>query len=255
MDGHLLGKLKQLERAGVLNETMVVLLSDHGMRWGPIRNTFVGWYEERLPFLYVWLPEWFRVERPDAYPSLLANQHRLVSPFDLYETLRDALGLSGGRASPSTGCPTCRSLIAGPVPRERGCSDAGISTHWCACTAFRSANPRDPVIQRGAQAFLQHADAAVSGHRDKKGRRLCAKLRLKKVHRVDRVLDFGNSTDLVYFYMIQVSPGDGKFEVTVRYRENGTYTVSDHEVSRINSYAASAECLERGTKQYCHCLK
>ncbi|XP_033206967.2 uncharacterized protein LOC117166779 isoform X2 [Bombus vancouverensis nearcticus] len=255
MDGRLLDKLKRLESEGIANDTMIVLLSDHGMRWGPIRNTFIGWYEERLPFLYLWLPEWFREERPEAYSSLRANQRRLISPFDLYETLRDVLQLSGGSANPSSGCPGCRSLLAGPVPLERGCSDVGISSHWCACSAFESVDPRDPIVQKGAQVFLDHVDKLLDGYRDKKGRRLCAKLRLKKLHRVDRVIDFGSSSSVAYFYMIQVSPGDGKFEVTVRYHENGTYTLSDHEVSRINQYASTAGCLDRGTKQYCHCLK
>ncbi|XP_026669249.1 uncharacterized protein LOC108624917 isoform X1 [Ceratina calcarata] len=255
MDGKLLGKLKQLEQDAVLNDTVIVLLSDHGMRWGPIRNTFVGWYEERLPFLYLWLPEWFRAERPEAYSSLLANQHRLTSPFDLYETLREVLNLSGGQADPAPGCPNCHSLIGGPVPRERGCSDAGISSHWCACTAFEPADPDDPIVRNGVQTFLDHVDKLLDAYRDKKGRRLCAKLRLKKLYRVDRVIDFGNSSSVAYFYMIQVAPGDGKFEVTVNYHENGTYTVSDHEVSRLNQYASSADCLDRGMKQYCHCLK
>ncbi|KZC05444.1 hypothetical protein WN55_06414 [Dufourea novaeangliae] len=254
MDARLSAKIKYLERDGVLNDTMVVFLSDHGMRWGPIRNTFVGWYEERLPFLYIWLPEWFRNERPYAYPSLRANQHRLVSPFDLYETLREVLSLSGGQAKASPACADCRSLL-GRVPRQRGCSNVGISSHWCACTAFNPADPRDPIVQKGAQAFLEHVNARVDPYKDKKGRRLCAKLRLKKLHRVDRALDFTVSTDLAFFYLIQLAPGDGKFEVTVRYHENATYTVSDHEVSRLNAYASSAKCLDRGLKQYCHCLR
>ncbi|KOX79261.1 hypothetical protein WN51_09063 [Melipona quadrifasciata] len=261
MDRRLLDKLQRLEREGVLNDTMVVLLSDHGMRWGPIRNAFVGWYEERLPFLYFWLPEWFRVERPDAYASLLANRRRLTSPFDLYETLRQVLALSGGLADPSAGCPGCRSLLAGPVPLERGCADVGVSSHWCACTAFRPADPRDPRVQKGARVFLQHVDDLLqtAAYRDKKGRRLCAKLRLKKLHRVERVLDFAANSAasgyVAYFYMIQVTPGDGKFEVTVRRHANGTYTVSDHEISRLDTYASAAECLDRGIKQYCHCLE
>ncbi|XP_043252164.1 uncharacterized protein LOC122397216 [Colletes gigas] len=256
MEGRLLNKLKYLEREGVLNDTMVVFLSDHGMRWGPIRNTFVGWYEERLPFIYIWIPQWFRAERPDAYSSLRANQHRLTSPFDLYETLRDVVSLSGGKANQSPSCPTCHNLLgARPVPFQRGCSDAGISSHWCACTPFKPADPHDPVVENGAQAFLKHVDGHVAAYRDKKGRRLCAKLRLKKLHHVDRAIDVTNSTELVFFYMIQVTPGDAKFEVTVRYHENDTYTVSDHEVSRINPYASGAKCLDRGMKQYCHCVR
>ncbi|CAL7941598.1 unnamed protein product [Xylocopa violacea] len=255
MDGRLLDKLKQLEREGVLNDTMIVLLSDHGMRWGSIRNTFVGWYEERLPFIYLWLPEWFKAERPEAYASLLANQHRLTSPFDLYETLRDVLTWSGGQANRSVGCSSCHSLLAGPMPQERGCSDAGISSHWCTCSNFVSVDSEDKSVQKGAQFFLEHMDKLLDGYRNKKGKRLCAKLRLKKVHQVERMINIDNSGSIVYFYIIEVTPGDGKFEVTMRYHTNGTYTLTDNEVSRLNTYASAAECLESGMKQYCYCLK
>lgn len=254
IDVRVASKLKHLGQSGVLNDAMVVFLSDHGMRWGGIRNTFVGWYEERLPFVYLWLPEWFRNEYPEAYPSLRVNRHRLTSPFDLYETLREVISLAGGTSAPASGCTGCQSLFE-PVPRERGCDDVGVSAHWCTCTAFRAAEAGDKVAKNGVQSFFDHVEAIVKGYRDKKGRRLCAKLGLKKLHRADRVVDFANATNVAYFYMIQATPGDGKFEVTVRYHENGTYTVSDHEVSRINPYAASAKCLNHGMKQYCHCLR
>lgn len=73
------------------------------MRWGNIRETFVGWYEERLPFIYIWLPDWFRNENPDAYQALKLNENRLTSPFDLYETFRDILLTAGGDADVSPG--------------------------------------------------------------------------------------------------------------------------------------------------------
>ncbi|KAG7198833.1 hypothetical protein KM043_001802 [Ampulex compressa] len=256
MDGWISKKLMLLRDKGVQNDTMIVFLSDHGMRWGAIRNTFVGWYEERLPFLYLWLPEWARNELPGAEPALRANQNRLTSPFDLYETLRSVLRMSGGEAEPAVGCPRCGSLLE-EVPRERGCEEAGVAPHWCTCTAFKPVTVDDATALRGVGKFLEHVEAVVKNYKDKKGRRLCAKLRSKKVHRIDRVIDFAqdNSSSVAYFYMIQTTPGDGKFEVTIRYRGDGQYTVSDDEVSRINPYAISARCLERGMKQYCHCLR
>lgn len=38
---------------GVLDKSVVVFLSDHGIRWGDIRETYQGRLEERLPFLMV----------------------------------------------------------------------------------------------------------------------------------------------------------------------------------------------------------
>lgn len=256
MDSRVLQRLELLEQEAVLNDTMVVFLSDHGMRWGAIRNTFVGWYEERLPYIYLWLPEWFRRENPDAQRALEINQNRLTSPYDLYETFRDILGWTAGEAEPSSGCATCQSLFA-PVPRERGCQDAGVEYHWCTCTAFKSANVHDRIVTKGIQKFLDHVENIVSKYKDKKGRRQCARLKLRKLHRVDRVIDFGteNSSSVAYLYMIQTTPGNGNFEVTIRYHGNDNYTLSDSEVSRINAYAMSAKCLNRGMKQYCQCVK
>lgn len=254
MDTRILEKLKYLEQGGVLNDTMVIFLSDHGMRWGSIRNTFVGWYEERLPFVYIWLPEWLRKEYPEAYESLLVNENRLTSPLDMYETLREVLKLADGDAEPSPDCPMCRSLF-GKVPRERGCQDAGVAAHWCTCTAFKQVDASARIVTEGAQKFFEHIESIVKTYKDKKGRRLCAKLALKKLHRVHRVIDFDNSSNAAYFYLIQATPGGGKFEVTIRYYGNGNYTLSDNEVSRINPYATSAKCLDHGMKQYCHCLR
>lgn len=256
MDARMLKRFEDLDEEGVLNDTMVVFLSDHGMRWGQFRNTFVGWYEERLPYIYVWLPEWFRRENPEAHRALAVNQNRLTSPFDLYETLRDVVGLAGGEAEPSTGCSTCQSLFS-PVPRERSCRDAGIAYHWCTCTAFRPVDRDDRIVADGARKFLDHVEGIVKDYKDKKGRRLCARLQLKKVHRVERVVDFdtGAAPDAAYFYMIQTTPGNGMYEVTIRYHGDGNYSLSNSEISRIDLYASSARCLNHGMKQYCHCLK
>ncbi|XP_012532726.1 uncharacterized protein LOC105834636 [Monomorium pharaonis] len=256
MDTRVLKKFMFLEQEGILNDSMVIFLSDHGMRWGEFRNTFAGWYEERLPYIYIWLPEWFRQENPETYRALAVNQNRLTSPFDLYEMLRDVLISGGGDADPSSGCSTCQSLFT-PVPRERGCQDAGVAHHWCTCTAFKSINVNDKIAIGGVQKFLDHVESIVKSYKDKKGRRLCARLKLKKVHRVDQVIEFGmnNSSSVAYFYMIQTVPGNGNFEVTIRYFGDGNYTLSDSEVSRINPYATSARCLNRGMKQYCHCIK
>lgn len=256
MDSHILTKLEHLEKEGVMNDSMIIFLSDHGMRYGDIRNTFIGWYEERLPFIYIWLPEWFREEDPEAYQALTVNQNRLTSPYDLYETLRDILIRAGGEAISSSGCPKCGSLFK-TVPMERGCEDAGVASHWCVCTAFQKEDASNKVVVVGAQKIVDHIEGIVKNYKNKKGKRLCSKQKVKKIHRVHRVLDLvGNSTSATeYFYMIQVTPGDAKFEATVRYYGSGNYSISDEEVSRINSYAYSAKCLDFGQKRYCHCVK
>jgi hypothetical protein len=47
--------------------------------------------EERLPFAYISFPEWFERRYPDAVNNVRLNAHKLTSPYDLYETLKDLL--------------------------------------------------------------------------------------------------------------------------------------------------------------------
>ncbi|XP_051171895.1 uncharacterized protein LOC127288465 [Leptopilina boulardi] len=257
MDTHILSRLEYLEHEGIMNDTMIIFLSDHGMRIGDIRMTFMGWYEERLPFFYVWLPQWFRDENPEVYDSLTINQNRLTSPFDLYETLRDIVIRGGGEAGPSTGCPKCRSLFK-TVPVERGCEDAGVPPHWCVCSAFEKDNASSQIVVRGAHKILDHIENIVKNYKTKKGKRLCAKFKLKKIHRIHKVIDLNNSnstSSTEYFYMIQVTPGDAKFEATIHYYGSDNYNVTEEQISRINSYGPGSKCLDHGQKRYCHCIK
>ncbi|XP_058789405.1 uncharacterized protein LOC131663201 isoform X2 [Phymastichus coffea] len=254
-DTRFLAKLRAMEDAGVMNDSMIVVLSDHGMRYGNIRDTFVGWYEERLPFVYVWLPEWFREQNPESALALRVNQNRLSSPYDLYETLRDVLQRAGGQAPASTGCPRCSSLLK-PLPRERGCKEAGIAPHWCTCAAFEPISSSDSVVVEGANKFVDHMENIVKQYKNKKGDRVCSQPKLKRIIRVKKMLDLEGDPQgkaLKLLYLLEVTPGGGKFETTMTYNGPGNYTIRDEEVSRINLYGHSAKCLSEGFKQYCHC--
>lgn len=52
--------LQDMTKMGALNNTAIFFVSDHGMRWGGIRSTHIGMMEERLPYVVLYLPPWFR---------------------------------------------------------------------------------------------------------------------------------------------------------------------------------------------------
>lgn len=60
MDDDFAEFLEGMEAGGYLDNTVVVFFSDHGFRFGKIRQTHTGWMEERLPFVFVWVPRNFR---------------------------------------------------------------------------------------------------------------------------------------------------------------------------------------------------
>ena len=123
--------IEELERREILKNNMVVFFSDHGLRFGPVRSILTGWLEERLPFIFIWLPEWFRNEHPEIVQALKINRNRLTNPYDLHMTLKHVLELSGRIENlPSAiSCPTCQSIFT-EVPWNRSCDDAMIASHW-----------------------------------------------------------------------------------------------------------------------------
>lgn len=255
VDDHILDLIKRLDKDGILNDTMVVFLSDHGIRYGIMRETLQGWYEEKLPFNFVWLPEWFRDENPESFEALRSNGRSLTSPYNLHETLRDVLIRAGGEPQRGDSCPQCQSLFS-PVPPERGCDDVGVSHHWCACTAFGNGIINGEVALEAGNKIVRYIENIAEKYKDSDGKRMCAPLKLKKIIRVQEVVDSGKTEkDYSTQFMIQVqaTPGDGRFEATVRKQNNGELLILDDDVSRINTYSLHDKCLKVGEKQFCFC--
>ena len=242
----------QLNETGAFDTTLIIFLSDHGMRWGDIRRTSIGWFEERLPFIYIWVPEWFTQKHPDVYINLKTNRNRLTSPFDLHLTLREILARSKQDditwiPDGCPGCPKCVSLFS-EVPAERECEDAGITPNWCTCNKYR----RMPIADEASQAI---ALQVLSGINSKLKKTLnvnasCAELTLDHVIDVQRKVPMVSHDDFIVTF--DTFPGRAVFEATVR-RSNGAFHLKG-DVSRITSYGNQSDCVDDAElKLYCYC--
>lgn len=138
MDSILSKALDSLKLSGYLKNTVIILMGDQGHRYLDIRRSLTGWYEERLPGLWISLPETMITAVPFWKEALNYNSDKLVTPFDLHETLKDILGYrfkisvkadytvgtnQGGKAT---------SLFE-KVAENRGCEQSGVSWNYCAC--------------------------------------------------------------------------------------------------------------------------
>lgn len=125
---------ENLKTNGIFNSSVIFLLSDHGIRFGSIRKTIQGWYEERLPANLVSIPPWFQLKYPEKYENLQKNAKKLTSTYDVYMTLQELLNLSvkNHNITASEACPTCTSLFS-DIPDNRSCKKAGIPELWCTC--------------------------------------------------------------------------------------------------------------------------
>lgn len=247
MDGRVKSFLEDIEP--YLNSTVVVFFSDHGPRFGDMRNTFQGWLEDRMPFIYFHLPPSFKAAHPNWYQNLQANKNKLTSPFDLHATLQQVLY---GRVLQSPpGCPKCGSLLD-QVSQNRSCDDAAIMSAWCTCSVTDDSKSvtDDWHITAPVYDFMLVINFNLEKDRENimKGYK-CATLSFSKVTGVRRA---GQSMETIIAF--ETVPGNALFEITVAKDSVQVYL---DRISRINKYGNQSSCVISSPllKMFCFCEK
>ncbi|XP_047024128.1 uncharacterized protein LOC124633079 [Helicoverpa zea] len=92
-DEAVLSFLETLKRKKVFEDTLVIVMGDHGSRFSKYRSTYQGKIEERMPLTAIFLPEKLKQRRPNALKALKQNKDVLTTHFDLHTTLLDVLDL------------------------------------------------------------------------------------------------------------------------------------------------------------------
>lgn len=257
MDKVILELFQNLYKAGVMERSLVVFFSDHGMRFGDVRQTKMGWFEERLPFVWLSVPKWFRVKKPKEWRALKENAARLTTPYDLHMTLQHVLVLGGviPKMEPSSGCPKCKSLFQ-PIDVDRSCDDAAISPHWCVCTVFKSLDINSPVVKTASLFVVERINAYLTEKKEGKDEgvpRKCAHLTLSRTT-ISQIGTSWDGTQTYYLLFVETLPGRGKFEATVSLGENSTSFQLYSSISRLDTYAGQSHCINNAfLKKYCYC--
>lgn len=244
-DAQVLKTLQSLEELNTFNTTMVLFLSDHGLRVGDFRRTRIGWYEDRLPFLFVSIPEWYKSKHDQEYTNLLNNADKLISPFDVYKTLSHVL--HGDDVKEPIGCKTCYSLLT-EVPSDRTCADAGVSPHWCACHDLEELPVSRATTKYWAELVVAAINKKIEQDRELELGYICASLSVQDVLYFRKKV---NSTE--YVVGVQTHPGGAHFEATVV--KHGYGDRVEDSISRLNEYGTESHCAKKPpSKLFCYCV-
>ncbi|XP_065079826.1 uncharacterized protein LOC135702712 isoform X2 [Ochlerotatus camptorhynchus] len=250
--------LEELEERGILNSSMVVFFSDHGLRFGAVRSLLTGWLEERLPFMFLWLPEWFKEQHPEAVEALKINRNRLTNPYDLHATLKHVLELSErvDNLPPPLSCPNCQSLFQ-EMPWNRSCEETSIASHWCTCSNFEKIHKDSKIVHEVVSFVIDSINRDLEDYEKNLTKKLCAKIQLKSISlaKVARHPD-ADVPHTDYLLIFDGKPGAGKFESTVRhYTRRKSFEITG-SISRLNEYASQSECMHVDyLRKYCYCLR
>lgn len=258
-----------LQERGELENTLLILMSDHGARFQSIRQTEQGKYEERQPYLALRFPPSFLRSHPEVLKNLKTNRQRLTTPYDIHATFHHLLNFTKGTPAKGRGL----SLMS-EIPKDRTCASAGIQPHWCGCLQWKPTSTSDYIIDRASQELVRAINAFTSKHRD-----LCVDLRLHNISAAakfvatDEVLHFKKSADddgrtpdmsdsmraseVLYQVSITTEPGFATYEGTISHHlQSDQMTVSYRQISRTNRYGQQPHCVQQAhphLRPYCYC--
>ncbi|KRT84551.1 hypothetical protein AMK59_1321 [Oryctes borbonicus] len=249
MDTKVAKFLEDIYESGYFNHSVIIFLSDHGIRFGNVRSTRTGWLEERLPYLFLWFPKWFQDKYPEKYYNLKVNaKSRLTTPYDLYMTIQDVLVLSGFKYNikSSEGCAACSSLLD-QLP-SRSCEDVAIDTHWCTCFGYKNVDVNQEIVKRASNFVVNNINNVITSHSSVAKK--CAKYSLSKVTRAAISIGKSNASKAYLLIIVETMP-EAVFESTVTV-VNGSITDRSY-LSRLDSYFAHSRCVVGDLQKYCYC--
>ncbi|XP_063620155.1 uncharacterized protein LOC134792763 [Cydia splendana] len=240
---------------GILENTFVIFYSDHGIRFGPRRIELESYYDERLPFFFMRPPTMFKTRRWKEYKALADNQFKLVTPYDLFNTLMNIKELSTCKSmsdvSFSRGCPNCHSLFT-PVKTSRTCRDAAIHDKWCSCHQLYPLDNNDVQGIKSVLLAVSHIKTLIKSIKTKHCWK-CLDVSLKNVIRIHFYYD-GRKDNIYYVVAFTTAPGNMSYEAVV----NKSQLIGP--LSVITPYKGQITCTRdiqelARARLYCTCEK
>lgn len=255
--------LQHLKAKGYLNNTLLIVMGDHGLRFGPVRTKVQGKLEERLPLFAMAFPSWFAARYPKLTKVLETNTDRLTSWFDVHATYRHILSYPDLPMNEKRGI----SLFE-EIPVSRTCANAGITDHWCPCLQWETVKVEHSHIQNAALAAVEYMNDLLK--KDSVSASLCANLTLKVINfaqlerpneavvkrHLGKNAAFKQSQEYFCRYQLQfvTLPNEGVFEATVKFHKKRF--IVNTSISRINKYGDQPKCVAAKmphVRKYCLC--
>ncbi|CAD5223191.1 unnamed protein product [Bursaphelenchus okinawaensis] len=215
-DEKMLQYFKDIERE--LNNAFVIFLADHGARNHHFRQSFIGEYEDRNPFLMISVPQKLRTNQ-DLMNNLHVNSKELVTHYDVYATMLE-LAQKSQEFTPATAFTTTNftpinielkgSSLLHPLPSPRDCNTLLIPFQYCLCQHKQQKVRNDKLALQVGQMIVNNMNKALFLSKFKN---LCAKLTLDEGYKY-KLIQFldGSRSETAYHIQLRVLPSNGLHE-------------------------------------------
>ena len=249
MKKYILDIIDKLKNNDLLRNSLIVFFSDHGTRISSYVYTDVGFYEARLPFMYVVVPPWFQNKRKTLYLNLKRNSRKLTSNFDIFKTLIHVVQNKFQSEEPSDKSATIGQSLFQNVLSNRTCQDAGIPEQWCACIKLIRLQSNKTVVKMAAEVLVDSINAELY----KKVPRKCKMYKLHKIlsaqstaiqgiAKLDEMKTIYTGKNILVH--VEVLPNLAKFRALVPLdgSENDNTIL---QVERLDRYGGQSHCIEK----------
>ncbi|KAH8298389.1 hypothetical protein KR018_012641 [Drosophila ironensis] len=255
LDGNFLELFHSMEETGMLRNTVIVLVSNHGLNKDYFSETTQGKIEENQPLAMICYPRWMPERFPQAISNLKINEHRLVTAFDLHETLLDFSNLPSLEDKKilertvkldALGSKLPRGInLFLPVPKLRDCPLAHIPKEFCLCQKPANITTDNGNVQRAARLIIRNINKIIQSNIPP-----CTRLYL------DRVLESKiwshpeQKGQIEIRVQLRSTPGGGEFEGLVRF--TGNLMSLNGPIKRLND--SNSKCIDNHLiAMYCFC--
>ena len=257
-DEDLANFLRSIRQEGLLDETMLLVMSDHGARFGDLRHLPQGRIEHRLPFLSIALPSWFEEQNPGFIQALQANANVLTSPFDVHRTFKHLMSFPD---FPERTDRTHGVSLFQRLDTMRTCADAGIPEQYCPCLTWKAVKSSHAHARKSAEAAVAHINTLLRNSALSAAHCVIPLTltnvtgAVQKLPKIRKTLEMFHETECLYQVQFQTSPANAVFEALVRVTYVGEFEVSG-SVDRVNAYGSQPDCVAQqlpALAPYCYC--
>uniref|UniRef100_T1IPH4 DUF229 domain-containing protein n=1 Tax=Strigamia maritima TaxID=126957 RepID=T1IPH4_STRMM len=232
--------------------TILIVMSDHGINFGPFRSTQLGRVESAFPFFAISLPESLSKSYPHLERNLRANRRRMSTFYDVHDTLMDVSMLRYDK--PRHPWSEYGFSLFYQLPVDRTCQSTGIPSEYCPCEIeipLGSNSSKD--IELAAQALVSDVNRKLSVEPR------CPPLSLLEIKSAIKVLPNGSTAKAkgfvnIYRIVVNVLPSRAFLEAKMQNDAWVKVFVVVGSVTRVDKFGNSTRCVaDKNLRNFCYC--